>query len=221
MKKVVMFVGLVFLVLASSALAKKEKTVTRQDTVVTDSKYGYSFVVDNNWKVKDFKEPSVERAFLEKKNYSVNREAQAFGGDYTIPTVVIFAQEFNGAVGDFEALLRKSLDEHSSDNEIIQKLNLLRDSEYVISNDLVIDSKPARQVFLKRNYKRLLSPNAYSSESRVERQAERFINDHEVHELFLIKIDNMLYVFQAFCEREFFAKENRDEFESIANSLKF
>jgi hypothetical protein len=221
MKKAVMLMTLAFLAFASSAYAKKEKTITRQDTLVTDNKYGYSLVVDNNWKVRDFKEPSIERVYLEKRNYSVNREAQSFGGDYTIPTVVIFAQEFNGAIGDFEALLKKSLDEHSSDNEIIQKLNLLRDSEYVISNDLVIDSIPARQVFLKRNYKRLLSPNSYSSDTRVERQADRFINDHEVHELFLVKNGNILYVFQAFCEREFFAKENKDEFESMAKSMKY
>jgi hypothetical protein len=221
MRKSVMLGMILFLVFASSAMAKKDKTITRQDTLVTDTRYGYSFVVGDNWKVKDFKEPSIERAFLEKKNYSVNRDAQSFGGDYTVPTTVFFAQEFNGTIDDFEALLKKSLDEHSSDNEIIQKLGLLRDSEFIISSELTVDSLPARQIFLKRNYKRLLTPDAYTSETRMERQAERFINDHEVHQLYLIKKDNILHVFQAFCEREFYAKENKDEFEALANSLKF
>ncbi len=221
MKRAAILGALAVFVLSSSAIAKKEKTIIQKDTLITDIKYGFSFVVGNNWKVKDFKEPSVERAFLEKKNYSINREAQAFGGDYTIPTILVFAQDFNGTIDDFEALLKKSLDEHVSDNEIIPKLGLLRDSEFITSADLTIDSLPAKQLFLKRAYKRLLSSNPYSSEGRVERQTERYINDHEVHEIYLAKKDNVLYVFQAFCEREFYGKENKDEFQAMAKSFRF
>jgi hypothetical protein len=217
-----MLIGVAFLLLFSSiGYAKKEKTITRQDSLVTDVKYNYSFVVNDNWKVKDSNEPSIERAYLEKKNYSVNREAKAFGGDYTVPTIVFFAQEFGGTAEDFEALLKKSLEEHSSDNEIVRKLGLMRDTDFITSSDIVIDSHPVRQIFMKRNYKRLLSSDSYNTGSDPTQQTERFINDHEVHELFLIKKDNILIVMQAYCEREFYAKENKDEFEAISKSLKF
>jgi hypothetical protein len=213
--------AITLMLLASQVMAKKEKTIAHQDTLSTDTQYGYSFKVNENWKVRDFKVPSVERAFLEKKNYSINREVQSFGGDYTIPTIVIFAQEFSGTLDDFEALLRKSLDEHQSDNEIIRKLGLLRDSDYIISNKTFIDSLPTRQILLKRNYKRLLSANPYTSDTQADRQTERYVNDHEVHEIYAIKKGDALIVLQAYCEREFYAKENKDEFGQIANSLDF
>src|SRR4030067_3215906 len=141
--------GVLIAILATSvASAKKEKTITYGDSLLADNRYGYSMRVTENWKVKGFNEPSIERAFLEKKNYSVNREIQTYGGDYTIPAINIFVQEFNGTLDDFEALLKKSLDEHQSDNEIIRKLGLLRASEFVISGDTEIDSLPARLVML-------------------------------------------------------------------------
>lgn len=223
MKRSVVFFGISAVVLslawAPSALAKKEKTALFKDGVLKDLKYNYSLNVSSNWKVKEFKEPSVERAFLEKKNYSVNREVQTYGGDYTIPTVLIYVQEFNGSVGDFEALLKKSVEEHQSNNEVISKLGLLVDGEFVISGDVAIDSTRARQVILKRNYKRLLSADAYGRSTRPTDQPERYINDHEVHEIYLIKKDSLLYIIQAFSEREFY-QENKVEFDALILSLK-
>jgi hypothetical protein len=207
-------------ILAPLAIAKKEKTITYKDSTLTDTRYGYTMTVSNNWKVRAQTEPSIERAYLEKKNYSVNRMVQTYGGDYTIPTVMLFATDFNGTVDDFEALLVKSLEEHRTDNEIIGKLGLLLDSELITSLESRVDSITARQIILKRNYKRLLANDAYGSQSVIQ-QVEKVINDHEVHELFAFKKGNTLYVFHAFCEREFYGKENKAEFEAMVASIGF
>jgi hypothetical protein len=215
------FVALVLIgLMAPLAIAKKEKTVTYKDSTLTDPKFGYTMVVSDNWKVKGLNEPNIERVFLEKKNYSINRLIQTYGGDYTIPTILFYATPFTGSLDDFEALLKKSLDEHRSDNEVINKLGLLMDSELITSGNSNIDSLKARQILLKRNYKRLLSSDAYGRES-VEQQVEKVINDHEVHEIFAFKRGDVLFVFHAFCEREFYSKENKDEFEAMAASIKF
>jgi hypothetical protein len=205
---------------ASLAGAKKEKTITYKDGILTDAKYGYTMVVSDNWKVKSLDEPSVERAFIQKKNYSINRMSQTYGGDYTIPTVNLYAMEFDGTPEDFEDLLKTSLEEHRSDNEIIPKLHLLRDGEFVVSGPATIDSTECRQIVLKRNYKRLLANDAYGRYSD-QQQVEKVINDYEVHELYVVKRNNILYVFHAYSEREFYSKENKDEFESMAASIKF
>jgi hypothetical protein len=202
------------------ANAKKEKTIIYKDSTLTDSKYGYTMIVSDNWKVRSQNEPSVERAFLEKKNYSINRMIQTYGGDYTIPAVTMYAMDFSGSVDDFEALLVKSLEEHSSDNEIIKKLGLLMNSELVTVGNASIDSNLARQIILKRNYKRLLSSDAYGRESPTQ-QVDKVINDHEVHEIFAFKRNNILFVFHAYSEREFYSKENKAEFEAMATSIKF
>jgi hypothetical protein len=207
-------------ILAPLATAKKEKTITYKDSTLTDTKYGYTMTVSNNWKVRAQTEPSIERSYMEKKNYSVNRMVQTYGGDYTIPTVMLFATDFNGTVDDFEALLVKSLEEHRTDNEIIGKLGLLLDSELITSLESRVDSITARQIILKRNYKRLLANDAYGSQS-VTQQVEKVINDHEVHEIFVFKKGNTLFVFHAFSEREFYSKENKAEFEAMVASISF
>jgi hypothetical protein len=207
------------MVVVQLAYAKKEKTVTFKDGVLTDTIFHFSMQVPEIWKVRSFNEPSVERAFLEKKNYSINRKVQTYGGDYTIPTVIIFAQEFNGAAGDFEALLKKSMDEHRSDNEIISKLGILRDSDFIIAGDVIIDSLQGRLVLLKRNYKRVLAKDAYGRSPSPVQESEEVINDHEVHELFLVKKGDVLYVIQAYSEREFYP-ENKIDFDPLILSIK-
>jgi hypothetical protein len=222
MGKKIIAIGILVLCLAQFALAKKEKTIVVSDTLITDAKYHFSMAVSKNWKVNSFNEPSIERVYMEKKNYSVNPEVKTYGGDYTIPTVVVFAQEFSGSMDDFISLLQASLDEHRSDNSIIQKLGLLMDSEMVTSGDAVVDSTiKAKHIILKRNYKRLLAKSAYGGSTDPSQQPEKFINDHEIHELYIFKKDNILFVFQAFCEREFYRQENMDEFEGMASKINF
>lgn len=221
MGKRIIAAGILVLCLAQFAFAKKEKTIVVNDTLITDAKYNFTMSVNKNWKVKGFNEPSIERVYLEKKNYSVNPEVKTYGGDYTIPTIVVFAQEFSGSPDDFISILQASLEEHRSDNNIVQKLGLLMDSELVTSGDATIDSIKAKHVILKRNYKRLLAKDAYGGSTDPAQQPEKFINDHEVHELYILKKDNILFVYQAYSEREFYRGENMDEFESIASKMAF
>jgi hypothetical protein len=213
--------AILVLCMAQFALAKKEKTIEVKDTLITDLKYNFTMAVNKNWKAKGFNEPSIERVFLEKKNYSVNPEIKTYGGDYTIPSIVIYAQDFGGTPDDFISLLQASLEEHRSDNNVIQKLGLLMDSELVTVGDSVIDSIKAKHVVLKRNYKRLLAKDAYGGKNDPAQQPEKFINDHEIHELYILKKDATLFVYQAFCEREFYRAENMEEFEGIASKLVF
>ena len=103
--------ALVTCMIAPAAFAKK-KTVEIKDNTITDLKYGWTLTFPDNWKAKSLKEPNLERVYLIKKNYSVNQYIQTYGGDYTIPTFSIFVQEFNGDLSEYEALIRRSLDEH-------------------------------------------------------------------------------------------------------------
>jgi hypothetical protein len=214
-----LMIAVVLIALAAPcAYAKKEKTAKIDDGVAVDSKYGWEIQVQDNWKVKNLKEPSVERLFMEKKNYLVNPYVERYGGDYTVPRVIIFAQEFDGTARDFEALFKKSLVEHRSDNEIISRMELLRDGEFIVSGEVLIDSLPGLQVYAKRNYKRVLLIPESGTGLGSERQ--EYINDHEVHEIYLVKKDNVIYVIQAYCEREFY-EANAEEFQALVRSFKF
>lgn len=212
----IIFGALTIMLAAGSAEAKKEKTAQIKDKVATDLKYDWKLPIPDNWKAHSENEPSVERLFMQKKNYQVNPYIKQYGGDYTIPRVVIFVQQFAGTVDDFENLLKSSLDQHQSDNEIINRMDLLKDGEFIISGDVQVDSLPARQIYLKRNYIRLLFiPEGGGG---VGEGRQEYVNDHEVHEVYLIKKGDLLYVFQAYCEREFF-DANEVEFHSLIQSF--
>jgi len=215
MLKKTLYVFLSIVLVAAVAQAKKNKTARVKDNVATDLKYGWQIKVQDNWKAKNLKEPSVERLFMEKKNYLVNPYVETYNGEYTIPRAMIYVQEFSGSVEDFEALIKKSLVEHRSDNAIISRMGLLRDSEFIISGDVLIDSIPALQVYAKRNYERLL---VIPDRRGFRDDTEKYIKDHEVHEIYLIKKENLIYVFQAYCEREFY-ESNADEFQSMIRSF--
>jgi hypothetical protein len=218
--KRVFYIILAVIFVVSTADAKKKKTAEIKDKTATDLKYGWTLPVPDNWKAKNRREPDVERLFLEKKNYLVNPFVQRYGGDYTVPRVIIFAQEFNGTYDDFEALIVKSLEEHKSDNEIISKLDLLRDAEYIASGDIMLDSLPVRQIYVKRNYSRVLAIPQSGGGGMLEDVVEEYINDHEVHEIYLIKLENLLMVFQAYSEREFY-ETNAVEFRELLKSIRF
>lgn len=204
----------IFLI-AVVAQAKKNKTARVKDNIATDLKYGWQIKVQDNWKAKTLKEPNVERLFMEKRNYLVNPYVETYDGEYTIPRAMIYVQEFSGSEKDFEALIKKSIIEHRSDNAIISKMGLLRDSEFIISGEVLIDSISALQVFAKRTYERLL---VIPDRRGFRDPSEQYINDHEVHEIYIIKKENLIYVFQAYCEREFY-ENNADEFQSMIRSF--
>ncbi|UCC78291.1 MAG: hypothetical protein JSW64_08360 [Candidatus Zixiibacteriota bacterium] len=205
-----LIVSVVIILMAVPVYAKKKKTVEIKDNAITDLVNNWSMSFPDNWRAKSLKEPNCERVYLTKKNYSVNQYIQTYGGDYTIPTLSVFAQEFDGDVYAFEALLKRALDEHRSDNELISKMGILMDCDYITSGNVIVDSTRARQIYLKRNYKRVL-------DIRGETQ---YINDHEVHEIYLVKVDSMVYVIQAYCEREFY-ETNQEEFLAFVRSIDF
>jgi len=208
LRRLIIFIVVVFI--SVPAYAKKKKTVEIKDNTITDIAYGWTMIFPDNWKAKSFKEPNCERVYLTKRNYSVNQYIQTYGGDYTIPTFSVFAQEFEGDVYAFEALLKRALDEHRSENKLISNMGILKDCDFITSGNVIIDSTEARQIYIKRNYKRVLDI----------RGEPKYINDHEVHEIYLIKIDSMLYVVQAYCEREFY-ETNQEEFLALVGSLNF
>jgi len=214
-RKTVLFAALISIMTFSAAGAGKQKTVEIKDDIAGDSLYGWTMPIPRNWKSKSFNEPGVERLFLQKKNYMINSSVKIYGGDYTIPSVTIYIQEFNGTMEDFENLIKKGLEEHRSDNLIVSKFGLLNEGEFIVSGDVSINSIPARQVYLKRNYTRIIIVPDGSAEGK-----EKIIRDHEVHEIYLIKRGGAMMVFQALCEREFY-DVNGPEFQSLLTSITF
>ena len=215
MSRKVLFAVLIFTMVFSVAQAKKRKTAVVKDNIAADTTFGWTMAIPKNWKTKSFKEPSVERLFLQKKNYMVNSSVQSYGGDYTVPEVVVYIQEFEGTTTDLENLIKKSTEEHRSDNSIVSKLGLLKDSDFIISGDVSVNSMLVRQIYLKRKYTRIIIVPDGTVNGK-----EKIINDHEVHEIYLMKRGNDLIVFQAYCEREFY-DVNGPEFQSLFKSIEF
>lgn len=224
LKKLTPVAILCLLIMPAILWAKKEKTVTIKDSLLIDQKYGFSLALSKDWKAEINDEPSIRRVYLEKKIYSIDSRTKALGGEYTIPSVLIYAENFDGTVEDFEALLKQCIHDCKSDNNIISRLGLLTGGGFINSDNAILDTINVRHLLLQRNYYRRLSGQLMSSaHSRFEKYTQEFsphsspyvtIHDYEVHELYIFKWGSTLFVIQTYSEREFF-KENKVAFDNL------
>ncbi len=190
--------------------AKKDKTVAITDTLFTDQKYHFSMNITKNWKVKRMEEPSIERAYLEKINFPIRPKKTErptdtryvvkdrygnYGANYTIPSVIIYAEDFDGTVEDFETLVKKGTVERQIDSKIIPKLDLSTGINFIRSGNVKFGSINARYLLLNRYY---------SSEEL---------------ELYFFKQGGTLFVIKTFSDSKYF-RENKVDFDNLLSTFR-
>jgi len=212
---------LIVLVLSflSSMASAKQKSAEFKDGKLTDSSLGYSLQIPKNWRVKTFEEPSLIRAMLIKKNYEVNREVKDLGGDFTIPEIRLFSRPDTISPAGFVEELKRSLLSHKSEDRIINQLELLLTGEYLSAQETEIAGNKCIQTLFRRNYTRELQVDPFDPKYR---QYGGLIarNEYDVHEIYVFRSGDNLFVIQAFAEREFYPG-NKEEFAKILGSLTF
>jgi hypothetical protein len=218
-KSKILCIAVIGILFSVSLYAGKQKTIENKNGVITDLQYGYSLTAPDNWKVKAFDEPSVTRLFLSKKNYEVNRDVKALGGDFTIPEIWIYTRPDTIEPKAFLDQLNNLVQSHQSTDNIITKLNLGLTGEYLMMQETKLGNIPAIHALYKRNYTRELQgdpadPRYRAFGGRIAR------SEHDVHELYIFKHGPNLFVIQAYAEREFYTV-NKDEFAKIIGTFKF
>ena len=209
---------LLFMLLgAICSFAETEKTGKVENNVYTDSEFGFQITGLDNWKVKDQKEPSLVRVIMAQKNYKVSNIQGASRYTAVIPTILVLADTTSLSLKQVEeSLLGKGKFLQNKD-EFMIKLDLISNSEYVESHDVVIDSVPARDYTLKQPYKKT------GEDIRVRdpiNGSSVIIKDFLAGHVILFKKGRNIYVVQFFCEREFYYPVN-SEFQKIIGSWKF
>jgi hypothetical protein len=215
----ILFITVVSLMFIIPLQGAKQKTGEIRNDVLNDLQLGYSLNIPKNWKAKIFDEPSVTRVFLSKRNYEVNRDVKALGGDYTVPEIYIYSRPDTISPKDFLERLKAQVQSHQSTDDIINKLNIILTGEYVTIQETKLGDIPVIQALFKRNYTRELQGDP--ADPRYRQFGGRIArNEHDVHEYYIFKLGQNLYVIQAYAEREFYPS-NKDEFAKIISSLKF
>ncbi len=207
------------ILLLPSVTSAKQKSAEFKDGTLQDSSLGYSLQVPKNWRVKTFDEPSLIRAMLIKKNYEVNREVKDLGGDFTIPEIRLFSRPDTLSPAEFIEELKRSTLSHKSDDRIINQFELLLSGEYLSVQEVEIAGLKCLQAIFRRNYTRELQVDPFDPKYR---QYGGLIarNEYDVHEIYVFRSGENLFVIQAFAEREFYPG-NREEFAKILGTLKF
>lgn len=179
--------------------------------------------VPKNWKVKTFKEnadePEVLKAMLRQKNYQINLEAKNYSGDYTIPEMEIYARKDTLSAQNFIDRLIHDVNLRSSDDDIINNLNLLLEGEYVTTQQVSLGGQPTVQAFFKRNWERHMTADPGDPHYRQHGGLIlRKVND--VHEVYALNYHDYLIVIQAFVEYEFY-QTVKEEIDKILLTLSF
>jgi hypothetical protein len=207
------------LILTTLVFGGKVKSGDYKNGILTDSQLGYTMSIPDNWRVKVFDEPAVERVLMIKRNYEVNKNVKDLGGEFTIPEIRVFARPDSLTPTEFLDKLKGELVTHKTTDNIISQLDLVTAGEYSLMQELKLDSIPAIQAIFKKNYQRKLEVDPNDAHYR-QYGGLLVENEHIVHELYLLKHNGQLFVFHAFAEREFYPM-NKEEFKKIIGSIVF
>jgi hypothetical protein len=212
----IIFIGLA---LTTIAFGAKSKSGDYKNGILTDSQMGYTMVIPDNWRVKVFNEPSIQRVLMIKRNYEINKTVKELGGEFTIPEIRVFARPDSMTPAEFLDKLKGDVDIHKTQDDIISQLELLSGGEFSQAQDIVLDSIPAIKAIFKKNYERKLEVDPNDAHYR-QYGGLLVQNEHLVHELYIFKRNGRLFVIHAFAEREFYPI-NKDEFNKIIGSISF
>ncbi len=212
----ILFVGLA---LATTGFAGKVKSGDYKNGILTDSQLGYTLSIPNNWRVKVFDEPALQRVLMIKRNYEINKMVKDLGGEFTIPEIRIFARPDSLSPIEFLNRLKDDIAVHKTNDNIISQLELLNSGEFSQVQDMKLDSIPAIKAIFKKNYERKLEVDPNDAHYR-QYGGLLVQNEHLVHELYIFKRGGQLFVIHAFAEREFYPM-NKEEFGKIIGSIVF
>jgi hypothetical protein len=212
----ILFVGLA---LAATVFGGKVKSGDYKSGILTDSQLGYTMSIPNNWRVKVFDEPALQRVLMIKRNYEINKMVKDLGGEFTIPEIRIFARPDSLSSNEFFNKLKDDIAAHKTNDNIISQLELLTSGEFSQVQDVKLDSIPAIKAIFKKNYERKLEVDPNDAHYR-QYGGLLVQNEHLVHELYIFKHSGQLFVIHAFAEREFYPM-NKEEFGKIIGSIAF
>lgn len=206
------------------AAAKKTKTATNENGVLTDQRIGYTMEVPDNWKVKTYKEsednPAVLRVLMSQKNYQINREVEELDGDYIIPEIQVYARQDTMSPEGFLEKLKNAVELRNSGDDIISQLGLVMEGEFVQSGEAELGGLPVIVAYFKRNWERHLQ--ADPGDPRYRHTGGLIVREtHDIHEVYILKHGGDLIVIQGLCEAEFYHNILMAEFGKIIGSLKF
>lgn len=220
-KGLVIFIMVVMMV--APVMAGKTKTAECKDKVLTDLRYNFTIDVPDNWKSKTFKEkaeePEALRALLTQKNYQINQQARDLGGEFIIPEIQIYVRPATMTTAEFLEKLKHDVELRSSDDKIINQMDLLLAGEFQVSQEFVLAGNKAIQALFKKPWKRQLQAEADDPKYRAF--GGRIVQDvHNVHEVYIFEHNGNLFVINALVENEFY-RIVTEEFANIISTLKF
>lgn len=215
--------SLLVLIICGPVWAGKIPTAELKNDTLQVFGPNFSLEVQKNWKVKTFKEkadePDVLKAMLRQKNFQINQEAKNYGGDYTIPEIQIFARKDTLSAGKFIERLINDVNLRSSDDNIINSLNLLLAGEYVTTQQVNLGGQPTFQAFFKRNWERHMTADPGDPHYRQHGGLiVRPVND--VNEIYALNYQGYLIVIQAYAEFEFY-QTVKEEIDKLLLTLSF
>ena len=231
---------LFLLVSFNMSLAKKKKRRTGEvkDNTYMDTRYGFRVSTIENWKLGTKKETdkkvSLIRATIEKSNYRYKRESQFSSFETARPTIIITADTTSLSIDDFqeEFFGEESRMDKKKRGEYLLKLDMLDNPEFMSANKIEIDSIEGRRIVVKKRYSTQVGDEgAGSLYGKGDGGGDHYavggapskisiVEDHMVGLILLFKKDDVMYVIQFSCEREF-VKLNNEDFVEIIGSWRF
>jgi len=213
---------LVFLMVLPAVSSAKKTGKIVDDSLYVDNLLGIQVTAAHGWKIKVFREKkkkrNIQRAVIVKKNFKINSLVRELHGDYTIPTVTIFADSTNMTIEQYGDMILDQLYKVNSDNEILLNTELLSETDFIDSITVKVNGLDSKRIQFKHRYKRFLDTSG--RDVNWERNGGvQLMQDFNIIDLAIFKKGDWVILLYAVCEREFY-QLNKRAIEYMLGSLK-
>ncbi|GEM_PF-5157832 len=222
MRKFLIPFMLVFLMVLPAVSSAKKTGKIVDDSLYVDNLLGIQVTAAHGWKIKVFREKkkkrNIQRAVIVKKNFKINSLVRELHGDYTIPTVTIFADSTNMTIEQYGDMILDQLYKVNSDNEILLNTELLSETDFIDSITVKVNGLDSKRIQFKHRYKRFLDTSG--RDVNWERNGGvQLMQDFNIIDLAIFKKGDWVILLYAVCEREFY-QLNKRAIEYMLGSLK-
>ena len=193
------------------------------DSVFVDKRLGYQITSSEGWDIKPQrdkkKKPNYQRVVLVKKNFKIDPIVRELHGEFTIPTITVFADSNGMSIDEYTGHILDQLYQVTSKDQILLNTELLSDTDMIDSFTAELGEVTSKRLQFIHRYKRFLDTTGRDINWQ-RNGGVKLIQNFNIIDICIFKRGDWVIMLYAVCERQFY-QLNRAAVVNVFNSMRY